>query len=901
MLRTILTLLFLLPLIAHSTTYYISGLTGNDANDGTSEATAWQTIDKLKATKLENDTTILFKRGETFRGTVSILKSPTGTRYDAYGTGANPVIAGSVQITNWQPATNIGPNVYVADVSEFITKDKKGNENTIEHLFVNGELMTIARYPNVDSPAQKNWLKVGATAGNNSFTDPQLVTYNKPKNYWKDATLRIRTYSWYYKVFPITGYSNGKITAKGLGKQLPKWGYFLDDKLEELDHPGEWYYDAKTKKVYLYPKQGNPNNLLVEGSTYKVGLSVYWHEDNSSVQNFTFKHFILAGVEVNSSNNVVVQNCKFEYNFKGITTWNNADLLVTNNVFDNQLNTAIGLNADKKFDVKNSLIEKNHITNTGMFPLYCERYEGVCYGIGIAVFGKAFTVRQNILENVGWNGINLKSAGNHVIENNVVRKALALINDGGAINIGSDGNIIRGNFLLETIGNVDESNGCGSTNKTPCMHHHSYGMGIGADSNFKNNVIEGNTIANNQHQGIRLNSFINTTVRNNIVYNNKNQLLIEGKKNASKNNTVEGNLFYAIEPDQIGLKVNNEGNNGSFNNNMYCNPYNKVVLVKNKKYYSLAHWQQEFSSQDQNSVQCNINLPEYNVTYVGANLLANPDFAVDISNWKGPISHDNGSLKMEFKKGANNANVIPNTFKLTENQWYRLKFTVLGNGFGTIKLRFNDTKPDTTWQILQERFFAYSQESKQYEMFFKSSVTTEYGKILFSTQEYDANYWLDDVSLEPVNMTLNDAKKQSLLLINPTEIPQNTSLQGVVYQDLFGKNITDSVTLAPFSSQILVATGEIPLSIPTAPKLSLNKIGKTVTAAWDAVAGATGYILYYAPYPYTGPASINYIDMEQQTDFSVELPSGATFYVGVTAYNEMGESEYSNVEYFVIN
>ncbi|MBE9561917.1 MAG: hypothetical protein IMF12_03495, partial [Proteobacteria bacterium] len=285
MLKLFFTLLFLLPLVVHSATYYISGLTGNDANDGNSEATAWQTIDKLSNTKLEDNSSVLFKRGETFRGAVSTKAYPKEIRYDAYGTGANPIIAGSVQITNWQP---FDKNIYVADVSSFITEDKKGNENTIEHLFVNSELMTIARYPNVNSPADKNWLKVGATAGTDSFTDPQLIAYNKPKNYWKDATLRIRTYSWYYKVFPITGYDNGKITAKGLGKQLPEWGYFLDGKLEELDYPGEWYYDAETKKVYLYPKSGiNPNDALIEGATYDIGIHISWHEDNSSVQNFT--------------------------------------------------------------------------------------------------------------------------------------------------------------------------------------------------------------------------------------------------------------------------------------------------------------------------------------------------------------------------------------------------------------------------------------------------------------------------------------------------------------------------------------------------------------------------------------------------------------------------------------
>jgi len=50
-----------------------------------------------------------------------------------------------------------------------------------------------------------------------------------------------------------------------------------------------------------------PNNLLVEGSTYGTGVNIYWHEDNSTVENLTFRHFISVGVAVNNSDNVTVR------------------------------------------------------------------------------------------------------------------------------------------------------------------------------------------------------------------------------------------------------------------------------------------------------------------------------------------------------------------------------------------------------------------------------------------------------------------------------------------------------------------------------------------------------------------------------------------------------------------
>ena len=136
-----------LPITAHSATYYVSSSSGSDANDGLSKATPWQTPDKVSSVQFADNSTLLFKRGDVFRGTISLQKTPLGIIFGAYGSGDNPVIAGSVQITGWTKTTHpkLGSQVYEADVSAFIVEDNKGNVNAIEHLFVNGELMTIAR------------------------------------------------------------------------------------------------------------------------------------------------------------------------------------------------------------------------------------------------------------------------------------------------------------------------------------------------------------------------------------------------------------------------------------------------------------------------------------------------------------------------------------------------------------------------------------------------------------------------------------------------------------------------------------------------------------------------------------------------------------------------------------
>ena len=53
-----------------------------------------------------------------------------------------------------------------------------------------------------------------------------------------------------------------------------------------------------------------------------------------------------------------------------------------------------------------------------------------------------------------------------------------------------------------------------------------------------------------------------------------------------------------------------------------------------------------------------------------------------------------------------------------------------------------------------------------------------------------------------------------------------------------------------------------------APTLTVTTCGTTVSFSWTSVDGGTGYTLYYAPSPYTGPDSIGSIPLGIQTSMS---------------------------------
>jgi hypothetical protein len=84
--------------------------------------------------------------------------------------------------------------------------------------------------------------------------------------------------------------------------------------------------------------------------------------------------------------------------------------------------------------------------------------------------------------------------------------------------------------------------------------------------------------------------------------------------------------------------------------------------------------------------------------------------------------------------------------------------------------------------------------------------------------------------------------------------------------------------------------------ILAAPVMTVSVNGTDVTASWTPVAGATGYMLYYAPYPNAG--YLGSYDMQTQTSISLNIPNAA-FYVAVKAYGDSVLSDFSNIGYFV--
>ncbi|HEY5124074.1 MAG TPA: hypothetical protein VIK14_10090, partial [Ignavibacteria bacterium] len=86
--KNALILIFLiLSTIASATDYYVSS-SGNDSNNGLSSSTPWKTIIKVNSafSTMKPGDRILFNRGDTFYGTITVTKS---------GSTGNPITIGA--------------------------------------------------------------------------------------------------------------------------------------------------------------------------------------------------------------------------------------------------------------------------------------------------------------------------------------------------------------------------------------------------------------------------------------------------------------------------------------------------------------------------------------------------------------------------------------------------------------------------------------------------------------------------------------------------------------------------------------------------------------------------------------------------------------------------------------
>lgn len=581
-------LLNTIPALVCAGTYYVSA-DGNNANDGLLPASPWQKVG-YACTQVSPGDTILLKRGDVFYNSVSSTVSQI--EFDAYGPNELdiPVISGATKITNWQLYSG---SIYVSDVS-----------SNIGYLTVDGNHIDIARYPN--RTAVEPWLRTTTWTENSDGTNT-VITCDGLKShspntddYWNGANIRWHRHSWWFETRGILDYvaSSGQLYLgdKSIIAVEPYdkngWGFYLDNKLEELDAPGEYYYDQPNGKVYVWAPSGiNPNDAVVEASTTTGGLTV----SSCTVRNIGFRHQRSYGLQITGT--TIVENCRFEFigsdnGGAGLNaTWGVKNAQVRNNLFQNNYNAAIGWNEDPAHG-GSSVIEHNTLISNGTFDGYGG--EGPWKAMAIVVSNATnLHIQYNHIDGAGYAAIIFGSNGNYA-EYNVIDNAMATLNDGAAIYTNCSNSTIRYNIIRNTRGGMESSGPWANL---------AHGIWPEFLSEFHDNVLEYNTIINSGGFGIFLENNFDCIVRGNTIFGCDRAAFWLGEQTSDpQGHIIEDNILYSDYPNGRTLLFTKTADFGQMNNNYFCNPYTNYHLTPADAtwiWYSpitIANWQASYPS-----------------------------------------------------------------------------------------------------------------------------------------------------------------------------------------------------------------------------------------------------------------------------------------------------------------
>ena len=267
--------------LSAQTVYFVSQQ-GSDSNAGSRDA-PFRSIERaqVKARETSDEVTIYLREG-VYRLTKPLVLTPedgneTKRLIVCSYPGEQTVITGSVLLTaDWTP------------YRDGIMKTKITPSVPLDMLVVDGKIRPMARYPDFDSTA----VRFNGTSADATSTS-RVKTWKNPVGGFLHA---MHSADWGDFHYRITGKDDeGNLTTEGGWQNNRQSGLSRDNRMvenifEELDAPGEWYFDAQESMLYYYP--------MPDEDIYKAVFEAP-----------QLKHLIeLRGTEQNPVRNITIQN-----------------------------------------------------------------------------------------------------------------------------------------------------------------------------------------------------------------------------------------------------------------------------------------------------------------------------------------------------------------------------------------------------------------------------------------------------------------------------------------------------------------------------------------------------------------------------------------------------------------
>ena len=266
---------------------------GNDKATGSFEApflTLDRAIERVKEVRKTNaikPISILLRKGTYYLNRPLNITPDEASKGKVLSVGAynheKVILSGGEKLNlKWEP------------YRDGIMKAKLNAGKTFDQLFINGKLQILARYPDYD-PSILPWHGYAADA----ISPDRLKKYKHPEGAYIHRMHSGLWGSYHFMIEKVD--ETGKATLVG-GYQMnrnnngfhPRFN-FIENVFEELDAPGEWYYNRTEGVLYYKPVQGiDLAKAIIEVPVFENIMTIKGTIEkpvsNVTVSGITFKH-----------------------------------------------------------------------------------------------------------------------------------------------------------------------------------------------------------------------------------------------------------------------------------------------------------------------------------------------------------------------------------------------------------------------------------------------------------------------------------------------------------------------------------------------------------------------------------------------------------------------------------
>lgn len=485
--------------------YYVSPA-GSDTNPGT-EAQPFATIGKARDVirqyngNMDGNTTVYIRAGTyTLEDTLTFGSQDSGSNgfdivYRNYP-GEHPVISGGHPITGW----TVESGLWKADSDGL----------QFRQLYVNGQRAVraqtgIFRHGSGWSASGDGILVQASTVGDiGLWGNPGDIEVHWPRG-WRDTRLPVDSIvtvtAGTYEIQFEQPYLDWALTSGAQDfKPNPTYGFYLENALELLDRPGEWYLDRTTETVYYRPRPGEQrqtaeviapvldtllevkgtlqspvHHLRFEGLTFAHGTWLRPSEegittlqadavaDGVNQAGSRNQGMIIPGnLQIEAAENIALTGSVIEHmGAAGVSIRGVSGIELTGNVFRDISAAAViaGTMSDAYPSDVRQVVRDSSIANNVIYDVANEYWGSA--GI-TAFYVNGITIAHNELWGLPYTGIsvgwgwslqkNSTTAGNNVIEANHVRYYGQRLYDlGGIYTLGQQpGTVIRRNLVHDS-------------------------------------------------------------------------------------------------------------------------------------------------------------------------------------------------------------------------------------------------------------------------------------------------------------------------------------------------------------------------------------------------------------------------------------------------------------------